>query len=181
MAPVQGGNLRFAQALDEGEDAGIHHAKAEVRVGLLQVAGPAQISCAGPLNVPCPSLDVLNKGQPGSFDPQLATPVIKLGQHQPGDDEILGRRREQAGTGHVVGIVAIQGRQQRPGIADQGHLARVVGDGLSREDGRAGGPAGTGPEPQTGTLSATQRGCLFLDGFSHDHRQRDSPAACLSL
>jgi len=56
--------------------------------------------------------------------------IIELSQNQPGDHHVLGGLFKESHAGGMVGVIAIERCKQRAGIADESHLARIVGDRL---------------------------------------------------
>ena len=73
------------------------------------------------LDTPRSSVYVLEKRQPSVFDSQLATPVIDLPEHERRDDEVFSRVGDELRAALVIAIVAIQGSEYWPCVADKCH------------------------------------------------------------
>lgn len=128
VAVVKRCDPSLAEPLQQSNDARIHHA--ELLVGVLALEEEAALKvCRGrALDAVGAGDDILQKRRPRLHAEPLVAPVVKLGQDERGDDEILVRLVDQCRAPIVIGVRRVEGRQQRARIEDEGHrLANVPG------------------------------------------------------
>ena len=128
VAVVERCDPSLAEPLEQRNDARVHHA--ELLVGVLDLKGKAalEVCCGWALDAVRASDYILQKSRPRSHAEPLVAPVVKLGQDERGDDEILVRLVDHCRAPIVIGIRRVEGRQQRARIQDEGHrLANVPG------------------------------------------------------
>jgi hypothetical protein len=159
VALIESRDLVFAHAFGQRDDAGIDDAKRQIGIPSLQLVASCEIDGRRRLDPVDPRQNIVEKDEP-RFGRQPATaPVV--------DDEVLIGLRQQVGAAFVIRISSIECGQQRAGVADERHLARLFGDRVRCDFGGA-SAIGRTRHTNAWSPSAPQRHSLLLDGFSKE-------------
>lgn len=121
VSVIESRHFRFAETLDQREDARIDDAQPEVGISPLHVVASAQLVVAGMLQPVGTVQEVFQEDQPRLPAEPFMAPVVDLGEDQARDNEILTGIRQQGSTAPVIGIGRIECSKQRAGIADKRH------------------------------------------------------------
>ena len=118
VAVVERCDPSLAEPLEQRNDARVHHA--ELLVGVLELKGKAalEVGRRWALDAVGAGDDILQKRRPRLHAEPLVAPVVKLGQDERWDNEILVRLVDQCRAPAVIGISRVEGRQQRSRIED---------------------------------------------------------------
>jgi len=118
MAMIEGGKLRLAKALCDGEDSAVNEADFEVGIGLHQLADALIVARGQILNVQLAGLDRVEQLREGICSEFPAEQVVKLDQDGRGDDATFRAGLEEGRTALVVGVVGDHRCDQGAGVED---------------------------------------------------------------
>jgi hypothetical protein len=118
---VEGGEPLLSKPLEERDDAGVDDPEAEIAVVRLELAATRNVGLDQSLQPVGPALDVLEERKPDIRVKTSVTPVVELGEHEYRDDEVLRGIFEEVDAREMVGVVAVQGRQENTGVDDERH------------------------------------------------------------
>lgn len=118
MTMVEGGELRFVESLDHGEDGSVNKAKREIAVAVEQLAHAA-IVVQFHIEDPQPaSVDVGQEAQKGLGLEALSRKPIYLDKNGRRDNHFLIDRLQEACTRIMVPVGAIHRRIEGSRVAD---------------------------------------------------------------
>ena len=101
---VEGGDLGLAQAFARRDDARVNDPQAEIPVLALQLRATAEVGVRGMLGAVGACRQVCHEGEPHIRGEPLVAPIVELGEHQGGDDEVLAGVEQQRRAGRVIAV-----------------------------------------------------------------------------
>jgi hypothetical protein len=111
VSVVEGGQLVLSETLGEREHAGIDHSQRLICVLGLQLQAAFEIGRGCVLESVGAVQYVFQERDPRVRAQTLVAPVVKLGEHEDGHDEVFVGLVQQRGTPFVVGVGCVQRRE----------------------------------------------------------------------
>lgn len=122
VSVIEGGQLVLPETLGEREHAGIDHTQRLICVLGLQLPAAFEIGRDRVLEPVGPVQHVFQERDPRVRAQTLMAPVVELGEHEDGHDEVFVGLAQQRGAPIVVGVGCVQRREQRAGVEHKRHL-----------------------------------------------------------
>lgn len=109
VSMIERGELALAHTLDEREHTRIHHTQRLVVVMALKLVTACEVGTGAGLEPVSAGEQVLQERDPRVSAETGMAPIVELGQHEDGNDQILASFTEQRGAALVVGVGCVQG------------------------------------------------------------------------
>ena len=112
----------FAHPLDNGQDGRVYEAEREIFVTAEQLINPRIVNPQKIGDLKSTAIDVAQEGAERAWREAARREPVHLDYHGSRDDEHLIGFGQETGTGSVIGVVRIEGREDRARVADQRHV-----------------------------------------------------------
>ncbi len=184
VASVERGDLRLSETLTQGDDGGIDETEIELGIPPFDLDGAEEILGGDRLEPVSAPGNIVDERPPHLVTEELQRPVVDLGEHGAGDDQILREPLDELDASPVIAIIGVQQCQDRTRVQDEGHSISPgthAGRRMLVQPGRRCGTHSAPANAEACTLAAAKVIRLAADDLAKHLGERDAAAPCFLL
>lgn len=116
VAAVEGSEFRFTEALDDGENGGVHEADVGISVAIAKIADATVVRWLKVFHLECAGDDVVEEGRQHACMQSCVHPVVYLYENGGGNHQCLLGLFDETAAGDMIGIATVQRGVEGAGV-----------------------------------------------------------------